>query len=360
MPDVRGVRLPAEWEPQSAAMLTWPHADTDWADRLDAVLPVFGRIGAEIARRQPLLSVCRDTAHAGSVRQHLLAAGADDARLCFAFAASNDSWARDHGPLTTLHGRQARLNDYDFNGWGGRFDAALDTQITGTLVRDGVFGDTPLHDAGLVLEGGAIESDGQGTLLATRRSLVCERRNPGLSRADIEARLADQLGFTRFLWLDHGAISGDDTDGHIDTLARFADAHTIVYATAPPGDADHAALAAMEAELQTLRRADGAPYALRPLPFPGVHRDDAGRRLPAGYANFLCINGAVLLPAYGVDADAAAVALLRQVFADRDIVAIDCREIIRQNGSLHCLTMQFPAPLRVDCQPLSPAGVAAA
>ncbi|MCW9077986.1 MAG: agmatine deiminase family protein [Gammaproteobacteria bacterium] len=335
-------RLPAEWESQSGVMITWPHEDTDWADSLETLYPVFADIGMAIAEREALLSVCRSHRHIATVRALLSDTGLQTANLLFCVADSNDSWARDHGPLTTLVGDAPLLNDFVFNGWGGRFEAALDSAIPRHLQAQRAFGNTPMRNHDLVLEGGAIETDGSGTLLATRSSLISEHRNPGQNQQTIEYALENRLGLERFLWLDHGRISGDDTDGHIDTLARFADPQTILYATAPPGDSDHAGLAAMAEQLRSFRTADGRPYRLMPLPFPGVHLDQKGRRLPAGYANFLIINRAVLLPTYGVPQDDEAKAIIQEAFPDREIVTIDCRQIIQQNGSLHCLTMQFP------------------
>lgn len=343
MSAVPPVRLPAEWEHQAGVMLTWPHEDTDWADALDAVYPVFTAIALAIAERERLLSVCRSPGHAARVRDLLQRAGADPARLLFALADSDDSWARDHAPLTTLSDGRAVLNDFVFNGWGGKFQAGRDTVIPRRLHDAGVFADTPMRSRPFVLEGGAIETDGQGTLLATRSSVIGATRNPGQGPAEVEHALGEWLGFDRYLWLDDGDVSGDDTDGHIDTLARFAGPDAIVHATAPAGDQDHAGLVAMAAQLAAFRTRGGRPYRLLPLPFPGVHHDDEGRRLPATYANFLVVNGAVLLPVYGVDADAEAGRVLQAAFPDRETVPVDCRPIIRQNGSLHCLTMQFPA-----------------
>lgn len=323
-------------------MLTWPHLGTDWADRLDIVYPVFARIGSAIAEREMLLSVCHSPGHASDVLQSLEQAGGRTDRLLFAIADSNDSWARDHGPLTTLRDGHALLNDFVFNGWGGKFESALDNAIPAQLHAQQAFPHIDMQAHALVLEGGAIETDGQGTLLATRSSVMSQSRNPGLEAAEIEQSLADLLGFDRFLWLDHGDVSGDDTDGHVDTLARFADPDTIIHATAPPGDQDYAELNAMAAQLGGFRTRAGRSYRLLPLPFPGVHHDHDGRRLPATYANFLLINGAVLLPVYGVAADTQAIAVIRQAFPGREVVPIDCRAIIVQSGSLHCLTMQFP------------------
>ena len=339
------LRLPAEWEPQSGVMLTWPHAGSDWADRLDVVHPVFARIGSAVAEHEFLLSVCQSLQHAALIERLLCEHGAHTDQLLFAIAGSNDTWARDHGPLTPLTGTGAELNDFRFNGWGGKFESALDDAIPARLHRKGSFGNAPMRTRELVLEGGAVETDGVGTLLATRKTIITGSRNPGMNQQAIEALLTEWLGFERYLWLDHGDISGDDTDGHVDTLARFADSETILYATAPPGDRDHQALADMARQLEGFTTRDGRPYRLLPLPFAGIHRDKNGRRLPATYANFLIINGAVLLPVYDVPQDEEAIAIVRDAFPDRQIVAIDCRQIIVQSGSLHCLTMQFPAQL---------------
>jgi len=340
------VRLPAEWEPQSAVMLTWPHAGSDWED-LTAVFEAFAALGAAISADQELLSVGADASHLAQIQDHLLSTGAKPSRLRYASAASDDAWARDHGPLTVLGDNGPVLNDFTFNGWGGKYPAGRDNAITRSLQAQGVFGDVPRHDPQLVLEGGAIETDGQGTILATRSSIIDASRNPGMGVAELEQRLAGILGCRRFLWLDHGALTGDDTDGHIDTLVRFADPGTLVHTTVPDNHPDHAAVAAMTDELRALRTADGRPYRLIPLPYPGDHRGADGRRLPATYANFLITNRSVLMPRYGSSADAAAQARLGTAFPGRRIVSIDCRAIIEQNGSLHCLTMQFPAALQL-------------
>jgi len=338
-------RLPAEWEPQSGVQLTWPHADSDWADRLSEVEPVFVEIGAAISRYQQLLVVCQSAPHARHIRSLLLNAGVDADRLRQAIATSDDTWARDHGAICVERDGRPMLLDFQFNGWGGKFDAARDNDITPALSRAGVFGDTPCSTLAFVLEGGAIETDGRSTLLATRHTLVTDTRNPGMDTAAVEALLREQLGIERFLWLDHGDLAGDDTDGHIDTLARFAGPDTILYATCEADDVDFPGLVAMADELTQLRKSDGSAYRLMPLPPPGIHFDHDGRRLPASYANFLIINGAVLLPVYGVANDQLAIGVLADAFPGRDIIPIDCRHIIAQNGSLHCLTMQFPANL---------------
>lgn len=340
-------RLPAEWERQTAILLTWPHPETDWADRLEQIEALYAELAALICRYEAALIVCRDDAHVERVRKLTAGAGANAWRLRFAIAPSNDTWARDHGPLTVLTERgQTLLLDFQFNGWGGKFRADLDNQITARLTAAGAFGNGLRETSALVLEGGAIESDGQGTLLAVARTLVDPLRNPGWSRTDIERELAARLGIRHFLWLEHGAISGDDTDGHIDTLARFCDSQTICYARCTdPHDADFAELRAMEQELKALRDLQGRPYRLVPLPAPTPILDEDGARLPAGYANFLIVNDAVLLPVYADPVDHVARAIVGGLFPTRKIVPIDCRPLIRQGGSLHCISMQLPMPL---------------
>lgn len=340
-------RLPAEWEPQSGVMLTWPHADTDWADQLARVERLYAELATLIGGFEPVLNICRDTAACERVRTLLAGAGADPAAQRFGIAPSNDTWARDHGPIGVLtdDGRP-RLLDFRFNGWGGKFAAEQDNRITRTLHADGVFGRTDLDSIDLVLEGGAIETDGRGTLLAVTRTLVDPRRNPGRSREDIEQILHERIGIRHVLWLEHGAISGDDTDGHIDTLVRFCAPDTLCYAGCDdPQDADFTELNAMAQELRALRDPAGNPYRLIALPSPRPVLDKDGERLPAGYANFLIINGAVLVPTYADPADAVALATLAGLFPERTVVPVDCRALIRQGGSLHCITMQLMAGL---------------
>lgn len=336
-------RLPAEWEPQGAIQLTWPHDGTDWAPALQQVQPVFAILAARISQYEPVIIVARDPDHIEEISGFLSAAAIRPDRLWFALAPSDDTWARDHGAITILEGERPRLLDFRFNGWGGKYPAELDDAITRSLAGQGVFGRCVPEPVDLVLEGGSIESDGRGTLLTTSRCLLSGTRNPGLDRTGLEERLAELLGARRVLWLQHGELEGDDTDAHIDTLARFCAPDTIAYVHCDdPHDAHFSALKAMEAELRALRQTSGEPYHLIPLPSPAAIFED-GQRLPATYANFLIVNGAVLVPVYGDRADAAACERLADAFPRRDIVAIDCRPIIRQGGSLHCLTMQYPA-----------------
>lgn len=335
-------RLPAEWEPQSGVQLTWPHAQTDWGPRLDAVEPVFAAIGAAIARHESLLVVCQDADHRAQVLGHLNRAGADLDRVQLGIAPANDTWARDHGPITVTENEQPLLLDFVFNGWGGKFASEQDNLLTRNLVAQGRFGNVAVEQVDFVLEGGSIESDGAGTLLTTRSCLLTPTRNPGLPPQAIEQRLRDYFGADRVLWLEHGHLDGDDTDGHIDTLARFCDAGTIAHVECTdPSDPHHAELTSMAEELARLTTPEGQPYHLIPLPLPTAVFEN-GRRLPATYANFLVINDAVLVPMYADAADPIALERLGAAFPARTVVGIDCRELIRQGGSLHCLTMQFP------------------
>ena len=337
-------RLPPEWAPQSSAMLTWPRSDGDWSPDYASVERCHTQLASEISKHEQVLITCMDAAHADKIRRMVKAVGGRPERLHLYALPSNDAWARDHGPITVLKDGRPTLLDFVFNGWGAKYPHQDDNRITQALHARGAFGATPLESYELVLEGGSIEVDGEGTLLTTESCLLNPNRNPMLNRAQIEAQLRRRLGVDRFLWLKQGAIDGDDTDGHIDTLARFCDARTIAYqACDDRNDPHYSDLQAMAAELRALRRKDGEPYALVPLPWPQAIHDRTGRRLPATYANFLIINGAVLVPTYNDAADAAALAALQPAFPGREIVPVMCRALIYQYGSLHCVTMQLPS-----------------
>ena len=324
-------------------MLTWPHAQGDWADSLAEAEAVFLDIAREIALREKLLVNCATAAQGERITGLLVEAGVPPAHIVTAIVPSDDTWARDHGPLTVLQQGQPRLLDFCFNGWGNKYPAQADNAITRRLAEQGCFGETPVKSIDLVLEGGSIDSDGAGSLLTTRSCLLHPQRNPQLSAEHLAQQLCQRLGAQRLLWLQHGALEGDDTDGHIDMLARFTDRDSIVFqACDEPGYRYHDALQAMQQELQQLRTLDGKPYRLRALPWPSARYLADGTRLPASYANFLVINAAVLLPVYNDSADDAATAVLQACFPQRDIIPIPCLPLIRQFGSLHCLTMQFP------------------
>jgi len=333
-------RLPAEWEEQDGVLLAWPHEGTDWRYCLTEVEPVFAGIAATVSRFERVIIVAPER---GAVEESLGRAGARMDRVGTFELASNDTWSRDFGPVTVLDGERPLLLDFGFNGWGLKFPADLDNRLTRRLHEAGAFGGTPRETVGLVLEGGSIESDGQGTILTTAECLLNPNRNPHLTRDGIEAALAARLGADRFLWLHNGFLEGDDTDSHIDTLARFCPGDTIVHVSCDdPDDVHYRSLSAMAAELEGFTTRDGRPYRLLSLPWPAARRDGEGQRLPATYANFLVINGAVLVPTYRDPNDRPALDVIASAFPGREIIGIDCLPLILQHGSLHCVTMQIP------------------
>ncbi len=335
------IRLPAEWEPQDGVMLTWPHAGTDWAPMLDTAVACFAAIVREIVKRERCLIVCRDAAEVRRALPDLYA------ELLICELETDDTWARDHGPISVFEDGCPCLLDFTFNGWGMKFAAARDNLITRELYRRGFFQPQVAYRNQLhrVLEGGAIESDGQGTLLTTATCLLSANRNDHYSKAELETFFKEAFGLDRILWLRHGYLAGDDTDSHIDTLARLCDARTIAYVQSDdPTDEHDDALRRMEEELRAFRTVDGHPYTLISLPMADpVHDPEDGHRLPATYANFLILNGAVLVPTYASPKDVLALERLDGAFPGREIVGIDCRPLIRQHGSLHCVTMHIPS-----------------
>lgn len=302
----------AEWEPQSAVQLTWPHKDTDWAPILPEITAVYEEMKREIESRETVI-VVDDIPH-------------------------NDTWARDHGFITVEENGQLILLDFKFNGWGEKFAAELDNDINRQLYEQQLVKGIYESHLDFVLEGGSIESDGKGTIFTTTCCLMAPHRNQPLTQQEIEQQLKEWLGAERIVWINHGSLIGDDTDGHIDTLVRIAPNDTLLYIGA---DDEHPDLLLMEQELQQLRTIDGHPYRLLRLPMPRPIYDD-GERLPATYANYLVINDAVLVPTYNQpDLDQEAISTIGKAFPDREIIGIDCRAVIRQHGSLHCCTMQY-------------------
>ena len=333
-------RLPAEWEIQSGVLMAWPHAATDWAATLESVRPVFIDIIRQITRFEQLMLVAPDTGEAASCLEQ---AGIDMQQVRLCQMPTNDTWARDFGPITVIYNERPVLLDFGFNGWGLKFAANHDNLVTARLKEQGALLPN-LKKVGLVLEGGSVESDGLGTILTTAECLLSPNRNPQLSRGEIEQALASLLGARRVLWLNHGWLAGDDTDAHIDTLARICPDNTIVYqACDNPQDEHYETLRLMEQELRGFTAPDGTPYRLLPLPWPTARFDSSAHRLPATYANFLVINHAVLVPTYrDQDKDRAALECVASAFPGREVIGIDCLPLIEQHGSLHCVTMQLP------------------
>ena len=323
-------RLPAEWEPQEGVQLTWPHIRTDWAPMLDEITAVYRQMAREIAQRERLIIVAPEDAAYDMLRI-----------VC----DTNDTWARDHGFISLVDDQgHRRLLDYQFNGWGEKFEAGLDNAINRRLYDLGELEGEYVDCLDFVLEGGSIESDGKGTVFTTSKCLMAPHRNQPLKKSEIEQRLIQDLGASRIIWIDYGSLTGDDTDGHIDTLVRICPDDTLLYVGCDdPQDEQYEELQKMEAQLRTFRTLDGKPYTLEKLPMPRPIYDGEDR-LPATYANFLVINGAVLCPTYGQpDLDTEALSIIGGAFPDREIVGIDCRPVISQHGSLHCCTMQFPS-----------------
>lgn len=334
------VRLPAEWEPQDAILIAWPHADSDWQPILEEISAVYVELARRVTAYQSLLIA---TPEPDKVTERLRLAGVDLTTIRIEQVPTNDTWTRDYGPITVLRDSRPTLLDFGFNGWGLKFSADRDNQVTSRLHAKGVFGETEKETLGLILEGGSIESDGAGAILTTSECLLNANRNPQLSKAQLEAALSQHLGANHILWLDHGYLAGDDTDSHIDTLARLCPNDTITYVRCDePEDEHFTALQRMEQQLQKLRTADNKPYRLIPLPWPKACYDDEGERLPATYANYLVINGAVLVPTYNDPADQQALEAIAQAYPGRDIIGLDCRPVIWQHGSLHCISMQIP------------------
>jgi agmatine/peptidylarginine deiminase len=339
----QAVRFPAEWEAQSAVLIAWPHADTDWSARLAAVEDTYIALVAAITRFEPVVVCVADDDVQAYARARLASARVDMRRVRFVEVAYDDTWLRDSGPITLAGMDGFRLLDFRFTGWGGKFEANRDDQLVERLSKAGIFLKSDRQPVDFALEGGAIETDGRGTLMTTWRCL--HERHPDVDRQTLADQLKGWLRQDRVLWLDHGYLEGDDTDAHIDTLARFAGPDAIVFQDCDDSaDPHYRELQAMAAELAALRTADGKPYRLFALPWSRPIMEE-NRRLAASYANFLIINGAVLMPAYGDPADAQAQAVLAQAFPDREIIPVPCRPLIWQNGSLHCLTMQLPQGL---------------
>ena len=336
------MRLPAEWEKQGFVQLTWPHEDTAWYE-LPKVLDCYVEVAKAITRYEPLLIVCRNTAECKADMAARGYSPAPDIR--FVEAPVNDTWARDHGAISVFGDQGEKcIEDFVFNGWGLKFGADLDNQITRNIYRAGAFAvDVRYLDMRpFVLEGGSIDTDGAGTLLATSECLCSLNRNEYLTREEIEERLKNAFGLERILWVEHGGISGDDTDSHIDILARFCSPDTIAYTACDnPADENYGPLKAMEEQLKSFRTLDGEAYRLIPLPLPEpLYLDDY--RLPASYANFLIVNGAVLMPGAGSELDKKAAGQLQKAFPDRKIEIIDCRALLSGHGGLHCITMNYP------------------
>jgi len=334
---MKKILFPAEWHPQSAVQFTFPHRNTDWTENYEAAVECFINCITAVSQFQKVLVVCKDRREVAEYLMHI-----PSEQLILVEIPANDTWARDHGGITILEDKQAVVLDFQFNAWGLKFAADQDNLITQRLYSEGVF-DAKWRTIGLVLEGGSIESDGKGTLLTTSACLLAPNRNPHLSQKEIENQLKFLFGLERVLWLNSGHLEGDDTDAHIDTLARFCNENTIAYVQCKDRtDSHYDSLKAMEEELKSFKTLEDESYRLVALPMAEAIYDKSEQRLPATYANFLIINDAVLVPIYNVPQDEEAIEVIKSIFSDRKVIGIDCRSLIEQHGSLHCISMQYP------------------
>ena len=333
-------RLPAEWEQTEAVLMAWPHPESDWNYILEDAELCFSNIAEAIAPFAKLIIVAPDIERVANKLKNIPAH-----RLILVPMVTNDTWTRDYGPISVVEGNRILPIDFQFNGWGLKFAADHDNMVTSSLASMGVFSHQPENRLDFVLEGGSVESDGAGTILTTDSCLLNPNRNGALSKEQILAELKLCFGADRVLSLANGELEGDDTDGHIDTLARFAPPGDVIFyvGCADPSDAHYAPLKAMAGELRALRTPSGMPYHLVELPLPDAIYDEDGLRLPATYANFLIVNNAVILPVYNQPLkDRMAADLIAAAMPQYTVVPVDCRTLVRQHGSLHCSTMQLP------------------
>jgi agmatine/peptidylarginine deiminase len=336
-------RLPAEWEPQSGIQLTWPHTHTDWQPYLEDITKVFINMAKVITNEEILIVV---TPEIDAVRK-LLTKELKISQLnnvVFYEIDTNDTWARDHAPLTLISdNNQTRILDFKFNGWGEKFEWHSDNAITKQLYNKKAFNADYECDTNFVLEGGSIESDGKGSIFTTTFCLMAQHRNQPLTRNEIEDRLLNNLHAKRTVWLDYGQLVGDDTDGHIDTIVRLAPGNTIIYnGCDDENDEQFNDFKSLEEQLRQLKTLDGQSYNLLRLPMPDAIYDN-DERLPATYANFVITNKSIICPTYSQPIkDKIAIDVLQQAFPNHNIVGINASTVIRQHGSLHCLTMQYP------------------
>ncbi|NJN67668.1 MAG: agmatine deiminase family protein [Chloroflexaceae bacterium] len=335
-------RMPAEWEPHQATWLSWPHNPETWPGLLDRVLPAYARMVAVLARSEAVHINVNDAAMEAQARTLLRAAGAAG-EIHFHHIPTNDAWCRDHGAIMVLVSPTPPAlvaMDWEYNAWGGKYppfdlDNQVPAQMATALGVERVVG-------GMVLEGGSIETNGAGVFLTTEPCLLNPNRNPHLSRASIEQQLGARLGAEVVIWLPQG-IAGDDTDGHIDNLARFVAADTVVTAVEEdPSEVNYLPLQANLAGLRSSCDQHGNPFRIIELPMPPVLTWQ-GQRLPASYANFYLANRVVLVPFYRHPNDERVRQVFQELFPDREVVGIDATDLVAGLGAFHCLTQQIPA-----------------
>lgn len=344
------LRMPAEWERTGAVMVAWPHSSTDWQYMLPEVTKCYISLIETISRHKKVVIVTPDMSN---VLPALMASDIYPEQLLWFIAPTNDTWTRDYGPIVTTSGSDEWfINDFKFNGWGLKFAADKDNLVTGKMTSENFFIGNYKNRLGFVLEGGSIESDGTGTLMTTSRCLMSPNRNGEMSQEDIESYLKENLGAKQVLWVNYGYLSGDDTDSHIDTLARLAPGDTIIYVgTNDKSDEHFGELHKMKEELMNFRNLAGQPFNLLELPLPDPIYDEDGCRLPATYANYLVLENVLFMPIYNqVEKDELAKQILQIAFPEHIIEQVDCTALIQQHGSLHCATMQLPYEILSLCE----------
>ena len=336
--------MPAEWGPHEATWLAWPQNPEAWSDPLEVVQGVWVQMVGALSEGEKVCLLVNNEGAEKDATAKIGAAGVDLGKMAISRIPTVDVWIRDYGPtfITRKRGEdKVGLNNWVFNAWGRKYDTYLDDDSVAGKIASLL--QLPVFEPGLILEGGSIEVNGYGTCMSTTQCLLNPNRNPHLRRDDIERTLRDHLGVRHFIWLDHG-ILGDDTDGHIDNLARFVNPTTVVCALEEnPKDENYPSLRKNYELLQGVKDQDGAGLNVIPLPMPGrvMYR---GTRLPASYANFYIGNEAVLVPQYRHPNDRRVVELLSSLFPRRKVVGIDCSPLIHGQGAIHCVTQQQPAP----------------
>lgn len=322
-------RFIAEFEEQSFTQIIFPHVNSDWAEYLSEAERTFENIIKEIIKYQKCLVVCANLADVKGRFE-------PNKNLYFVEYETNDTWARDCSALCIENDTKIELLDFTFTGWGGKFEASKDNAMSKNIAHSY---SAKLKTIDIILEGGAVESNGAGTILTTSECMLNKNRNSTLTKEQMTQILQDEFGMSKILYLNHGYLAGDDTDSHVDTLARFVDERTIMYVKCEDRDDEHyKELKLMEAELEAFVKDED--FKLIALPMSEACYFD-GERLPATYANFLFVNGAVLVPTYGVKQDEEALKIFKETFPTKEIVPINCFTLIKQHGSLHCVTMNF-------------------
>jgi len=328
-------RLPAEWERQEMILMAFPHLKSDWADDIKSAYSIFVKIASAICFNQKLIILVPN-----DEKEKVRDMFCYHDRISFVSYETDDTWIRDFGPISVFENGERVIKDFEFNAWGNKYHHDKDNNATEYLHKNWHFGISPLKKIKFVLEGGSIDSDGAGTILTTKKCLLNSNRNPNYTKDGIQDKLKDELGCSRVLWLEHGYLAGDDTDSHIDMLARFVSRETIVYVKCEDENDEHyQELKMMEEELKNFKTLDGKSYNLIPLPLPkAIYKDE--QRLPASYVNFLITNHAVILPIYKDESDKIVIDIFKELFPTREIIPLDSRRLIEEGGSIHCSTMQ--------------------